>query len=66
LLNFLFIDKSGEGNTYYTAAVKSMLTSFHNFFMPRLTAVVLWLWINRLLVYRFKPWARPFSGRGDG
>ena len=31
LLNFLFIEKAGEGNSYYTAAVKSMLSSFKNF-----------------------------------
>ena len=31
-LNFFDLQKVGYGNTYYSAAVKSMLTSWHNFF----------------------------------
>ncbi|HZO71688.1 MAG TPA: glycosyltransferase family 39 protein [Ktedonobacteraceae bacterium] len=31
-LNFLLLDRAGYGNTYYAAAVKSMLQSWHNFF----------------------------------
>ncbi len=31
-LNFLLLDRVGYGNTYYAAAVKSMLQSWHNFF----------------------------------
>lgn len=31
-LNFFQLDRVGDGNIYYTAAVKSMLTSWHNFF----------------------------------
>ncbi len=31
-LNFFQLQQNGYGNTYYAAAVKSMLTSWHNFF----------------------------------
>ena len=31
-LNFFQLDRVGNGNIYYTAAVKSMLMSWHNFF----------------------------------
>ncbi|HEU5228193.1 MAG TPA: glycosyltransferase family 39 protein [Ktedonobacteraceae bacterium] len=31
-LNFLLVDREGYNNTYYAAAVKSMLQSWHNFF----------------------------------
>src|SRR6476469_10481932 len=31
-LNLLFLSRNGYGNTYYAAAVKSMLTSWHSFF----------------------------------
>ncbi len=31
-LNLLHLDQNGYGNTYYAAAVKSMLLSWHNFF----------------------------------
>jgi 4-amino-4-deoxy-L-arabinose transferase-like glycosyltransferase len=31
-LNFFRLDQQGYANTYYAAAVKSMLTSWHNFF----------------------------------
>jgi len=31
-LNFFQIQQNGYGNTYYAAAVRSMLTSWHNFF----------------------------------
>ena len=32
LLNFWQLSKEGYGNTYYAAAIKSMLQSWHNFF----------------------------------
>jgi 4-amino-4-deoxy-L-arabinose transferase-like glycosyltransferase len=32
LLNFFHLDQNGYGNTYYAAAVKSMLLNWHNFF----------------------------------
>lgn len=32
VLNFYSLDENGYGNTYYAAAVKSMLMSWHNFF----------------------------------
>jgi 4-amino-4-deoxy-L-arabinose transferase-like glycosyltransferase len=32
LLNFFWLDREGYANTYYAAAVKSMLQSWHNFF----------------------------------
>src|SRR5690242_10656259 len=31
-LNFLLLNREGYNNTYYAAAVKSMLQSWHNFF----------------------------------
>ena len=36
VLNVFQLDRVGLGNTYYTAAVKSMLTSWHNFFFVSL------------------------------
>src|SRR5579884_1922733 len=32
LLNFFWLDREGWANTYYAAAVRSMLQSWHNFF----------------------------------
>src|SRR5205807_1915393 len=36
ILDFFQLDRAGLGNTYYAAAVKSMLTSWHNFFFVSL------------------------------
>jgi len=36
ILDFFQLDRIGLGNTYYAAAVKSMLTSWHNFFFVSL------------------------------
>jgi 4-amino-4-deoxy-L-arabinose transferase-like glycosyltransferase len=37
-LNFINLASEGYGNTYYAAAVKSMLTSWHNFFFASFDA----------------------------
>src|SRR5256885_11687129 len=38
VLNFWALDQMGYSNTYYSAAVKSMLQSWHNFFFVSLDA----------------------------
>ena len=55
-LNFIGLSGEGYGNTYYAAAVKSMLTSWHNFFYASFDAngfvsvdkPALGLWIQAL------------------
>jgi 4-amino-4-deoxy-L-arabinose transferase-like glycosyltransferase len=66
-LHFLWLDREGYGNLYYAAAVRSMLTSWHNFFFvsfdPGGFVTVdkppLGLWVQALsaLVFGFNGWA---------
>ncbi len=61
LLNFLFLYKEGYGNLYYAAAIKSMLTSFKNFFFVSFDSAgfvtvdkpPLGLWIQAIFVLIF-------------
>lgn len=67
LLNFLKIGKEGFGDKYYTAAVKSMMTSWHNFFFASFDpggfvtvdkpALGLWLQTLSASIFGFKGWA---------
>lgn len=66
-LNFYAISKTGFGNAYYAAAIRSMTQSFHNFFFVAFdpAAVVsvdkppLGLWIQAIfvLVFGYHGWA---------
>jgi 4-amino-4-deoxy-L-arabinose transferase-like glycosyltransferase len=67
LLNFLKIGKEGFGDKYYAAAVKSMMTSWHNFFFASFDpggfvtvdkpALGLWLQTLSASIFGFKGWA---------
>jgi 4-amino-4-deoxy-L-arabinose transferase-like glycosyltransferase len=67
LLNFLRIGREGFGDKYYAAAVKSMLSSWHNFFFASFDpggfvtvdkpAAGLWLQTVSAAVFGFKGWA---------
>lgn len=60
-LNFYAIGNEGYGNQYYSAAVKSMLTSWHNFFFASFDAggyvtvdkPALGLWLQAISAYIF-------------
>ena len=64
---FFEVGKEGYGNTYYAAAVKSMLQSFHNFFFVSFDPAgyvsvdkpALGLWLQTLFVwlFGFKGWS---------
>lgn len=66
-LNFFAISKYGYGNEYYAAAIKSMTTSFHNFFfvsfdpagMVSVDKPPLGLWTQAIscLIFGYHGWA---------
>jgi 4-amino-4-deoxy-L-arabinose transferase-like glycosyltransferase len=67
LFNFLKIGKEGFGDKYYAAAVKSMMTSWHNFFFASFDpggfvtvdkpAFGLWLQTLSASIFGFKGWS---------
>ncbi len=67
VLEILFIAKNGTGNSYYAAAVKSMLQSWHNFFFVSYDPggfisvdkppVALWIQTLSAKIFGFHGWA---------
>ena len=75
-MHVVALDREGYGNTYYAAAVKSMLTSWHNFFFVSFDAggfvsvdkppLGLWIQAVKRTGLRFSPAEPPLAASAGG